>query len=231
MVEKRIERNNLKKRFLHWTHTLATLFLYLTGLSWYFADGGGFLGNYQLIATVHRISAAVFIVIPLGMLILNFEGFKEFLREFLSWSKNDTKWLLKTPSYFLNYDQADMPTVEGRYNPGQKFAGWLIIGVALMLVGSGIVRVFFIHEFSPSFLVNIFSLAHRVSMAILGFVLIGHIFLGAGIFKPYRGMWRAMFGDGTLKTEFAKKHWPRWVESKAQDVVEEEESSAKLNLN
>ena len=44
---------------------------------------------------------------------------------------------------------------------------------------------------------------------------LAHIFLGAGIFQPYRGTHRLMFGDGTVSEADALYHWGHW----ARDVL------------
>ena len=38
-----------------------------------------------------------------------------------------------------------------------------------------------------------------------------HIFLGGGIFQPYRGTHRLMFGDGTVSESDALYHWGHWA--------------------
>ena len=44
---------------------------------------------------------------------------------------------------------------------------------------------------------------------------LAHIFLGAGIFQPYRGMWKVMWKDGLISESDALYHWGHW----ARDVL------------
>ena len=63
---------------------------------------------------------------------------------------------------------------------------------------------------------------------VIGFLLIAvfglaHIFLGAGIFQPYRGTYKLMFGDGTVSESDALYHWGHWARKEiasGENVIE-----------
>jgi formate dehydrogenase subunit gamma len=42
--------------------------------------------------------------------------------------------------------------------------------------------------------------------------LLGHAYLGTGVFQPYRGLWRLMFGNGQVSESDALYHWGYWAE-------------------
>ena len=71
------------------------------------------------------------------------------------------------------------------------FAGALmgITGV-LLLLGSTVV------DFGGA--QGIFLFLHDVGFLLIAVFALAHIFLGAGIFQPYRGTAKLMFGDGTV---------------------------------
>ena len=54
---------------------------------------------------------------------------------------------------------------------------------------------------------------------------LAHIFLGAGIFQPYRGTAKLMFGDGTVSESDALYHWGHWARKEiasGKNVVEKD---------
>ena len=64
----------------------------------------------------------------------------------------------------------------------------------------------------------------------LGFLLIAvfglaHIFLGGGIFQPYRGTYKLMFGNGLVSEADALYHWGHWARKEitsGKNVVEKD---------
>ena len=62
---------------------------------------------------------------------------------------------------------------------------------------------------------NAYDNEPKLSLALIigGIAVFGlaHIFLGAGIFQPYRGTHRLMFGDGTVSEADALYHWGHWA--------------------
>ena len=69
-------------------------------------------------------------------------------------------------------------------------------------------------------------LVHDVFFFLTVFVGIAHIYLGAGIFQPYRGTARIMFGDGKVSEADAAYHWGYWANEEialGKNVTEEKE--------
>ena len=65
-------------------------------------------------------------------------------------------------------------------------------------------------DFAPETLL-LAHLVHDVFFFLTVFVGIAHIYLGAGIFQPYRGTARIMFGDGKVSESDAVYHWGYWA--------------------
>lgn len=85
----------------------------------------------------------------------------------------------------------------------------LLLGTTLFDFGAGVHGVtLFLHDIG-FLLIAVFGLAH--------------IFLGAGIFQPYRGTAKLMFGDGTVSESDALYHWGHWARKEiatGENVVE-----------
>ncbi len=211
-------RNEMWKRVLHMTHLISTIVLYYTGASWYFPSLAGFIGGYNNVMLAHRVAAAVFILVPLYMLFTQWKKVGKFIGDLIHWTKEDNRWMLKFPAYILNYEKTKMPNYEGKFNPGQKFSGSIQVGLCLLI---GVTGIFWMAlprllPDTPKILLDLVSTAHLFSVLVLLVFLMGHIYLGSGLFRPYRGMLRTMFGDGLIDKEKARKIWPQWAEEMEQ---------------
>ena len=54
-------------------------------------------------------------------------------------------------------------------------------------------------------------LLHDVFFLALVVFVIAHIYLGAGIFQPYKGSLSTMWGDGKISESDALYHWGKWA--------------------
>ncbi len=218
-------RNEKWKRVLHFTHLVSTLVLYYTGVSWYFPALAQVVGGYGNIMFAHRVAAAIFIVVPLYMLTTRWKKVVHTLGELVHWTGKDTRWMLKFPTYIFNYEKTEMPNFDAKFNPGQRFSGSMQVGLCLLMGISGLIWVFLERYYPqvPQIVFNFLGLAHLLGALFLLLLLLGHIYLGAGIFRPYRGMIRTMFGDGFIDKDKAYKIWPQWAEEMEQqeDLGEE----------
>ena len=210
----RIQRQSLFARSVHWVHTIATLLLFYTGLALYTQSLNGLaalFGGIQNSRLVHHYSGFIFAGVPVLMGLANWGGLTRFLKETFSWEgKDDTDSLIKFPAYLFKAGKKMPP--QGRLKGGQKFADWFILGSSLSIAVSGIM-IYFGSNISKALVTWMFPL-HELSMIILGVFLLIHIYMGAGIFEPYRGMWRAMFGDGTVSRPDAEYHWSKWAKER-----------------
>ncbi|MBS4022928.1 MAG: cytochrome b/b6 domain-containing protein [Dethiobacter sp.] len=213
-------RNSKRERFVHWTHLIATALLFFTGLTWYWPWLARLIGGYRVTMLVHRAAALVFIAVPLIMVIINWKGFIKFIKEITHWTMVDTKWMALFPLYVLTNTKTKMPLFEGKYNPGQKFNGGMTIGLCALLGATGLVWVLF-PGLSPREMV-LLGWLHRMGAIVLLAMLGGHVVLGSGLYKPYRGMARTMFRDGCIDEKTARKIWPAWA-GEATEVIEVKE--------
>lgn len=213
-MEKTIVRNSPKSRTVHWFHTISTILLFLTGLALFVPNLNWMaviFGGFPIARLIHRIAGVVFVGIPLLGILFGFSGFQHFMRElFAPWDDDDKTWLKKFVPYLFNA-KIEMPP-SGELKSGQRFADWFILVFALLVGLSGI--LLWGQKYLAVGLIQWMHVVHDVSMIGLGVVLLGHIYLGAGIFQPYRGSMRLMFGDGMIKEADAKYHWRKWADKK-----------------
>ncbi len=212
-------RNSKKERIWHWTQLISTFVLFFTGLTWYWPWLARLIGGYQITMIVHRVAAAVFILVPLALLIINWKACFHFVKEITHWTKADTKWMALFPLYVLRNEKTEMPVFEGKYNPGQKLNGSTTVGLCALLAITGAIWMFF-PGVSPNIMIFL-GWSHRLGALVLFLMLGGHIFLGSGMYKPYRGMARTIFGDGFVEEKLAKKIWPAWTGAVKEKVLEE----------
>ena len=211
--ERRIKRHSRQTRWTHGITIVCCLLLCVSGLFVFVPALGQTLGA-QAVFTIrmsHRVIGAVFVLVPLISAIMAPKGVAHVFKNlFAKWNSDDKKWMLLFFPYLFMAKWIHMPD-QDEVKSGQRFAdGMLWLAGALMGV-TGVLLVL------NGWLVD-FGGAHGVILWLhdLGFLLIAvfglaHIFLGAGIFQPYRGTIRLMFGDGTVSESDALYHWGHWA--------------------
>ena len=147
----------------------------------------------------HRVIGVIFVIVPLISAIMAPKGVKHIFKNlFDRWDSDDKKWMMLFFPYLFMAKWIHMPD-QREVKSGQRFADgmlWfagalmgitgiiLLLGTTLFDFGAGVHGVtLFLHDIG-FLLIAVFGLAH--------------IFLGAGIFQPYRGTAKLMFGDGTV---------------------------------
>ena len=172
----------------------------------------------------HRIIGVVFVAVPLISALLAPKGVAHIFKNlFDRWDSDDKKWMMLFFPYLFMAKWIHMPD-QREVKSGQRFADgmlWfagalmgitgiiLLLGTTLFDFGAGVHGVtLFLHDIG-FLLIAVFGLAH--------------IFLGAGIFQPYRGTAKLMFGDGTVSESDALYHWGHWARKEiatGENVVE-----------
>jgi formate dehydrogenase subunit gamma len=207
-----IQRRSAVARFIHFIHFLATLTLFYTGLALYhpiFKFLADWVGGFGVTRVAHRAAAIFFIGIPLLAIIFNWRGFVEFMREiFAPWDEDDKEFMRRFIPYLFNA-KTKMPP-QKKIKSGQRVADWFILGSALLIALSGLVM--WLNVYFPKPFVRWMYPIHELSMIVLGVFLLGHAYLGSGLFQPYRGMYRVMFGNGKVTEAEARYHWQKWAE-------------------
>jgi formate dehydrogenase subunit gamma len=52
---------------------------------------------------------------------------------------------------------------------------------------------------------------HRAVTWVLGIAVAGHLVVVSGLFRGYRGVWRAMHWGGRVRVTLAQVLWPEWA--------------------
>ncbi|WP_328415075.1 hypothetical protein OG470_22190 [Micromonospora sp. NBC_00389] len=104
---------------------------------------------------------------------------------------------------------------EGHFDPGQRVANLLMVGLFVALIGSGIGLV--LVTGGPWFVW--LQRVHRWATYLITPVLIGHIVIAAGLPPGYRGVARAMHLGGRLPLQVAQRLWPGWLDRQREPTM------------
>lgn len=192
-------------RILHWIHSGAFVLLFLTGLI-LFIPGLSFLAEDSWTRIIHRIGAAIFVIIPIIYLIINPASVGRGLKLAFTWTKDDIGWLKAAPRYYFLGDEGSMPPQE-EMNTGQKMWWFIVVVFGVLFVITGII-MWFAKAAAPAALLQWMVFIHDISFIVSGAMFFVHIY--TGVFHPLMtDSWSAITG-GKVSTEYAKKHHAKW---------------------
>jgi len=223
-VTRYIQRHSGLVRFTHYVHLIACVALILTGLVIFVPAIGHALGfgTVQAIRIGHRIFAVAFILIPLSSLIRSPKGAVHKVKElFAPWDADDKRFMKLFLPYLFNPKKIHMPK-QGETKSGQRLADGGLVAFSILIAISGI--VLWAGVYAGPIAIRIALLVHDVSFLMIAVIGLAHGYLGAGIFQPYRGSARLMFGDGRVSESDALYHWGHWAAKElasGKNVVEE----------
>jgi formate dehydrogenase subunit gamma len=203
-----VRRYSRGARWLHAGVYLTVLILLATG--WWLALGRE--GRPSPLArltgladiTLHTwIGWALAVIVAAGVLV-GARGVGTFVRETLRHDRGDLRWFVRWPAALVTGRFAHH---DGHFDPGQRIANLIVVGLLAVLIGSGVALVTI--SGGPAFvwLVRV----HRWSTYAITPVLIGHIVIASGILPGYRGVARAMHLGGRLPVAVARRVWPGWL--------------------
>ncbi len=200
-----VEKYRKSTRVLHWINTGAFSVLFLTGLV-LFIPGLGVIAQDSATRVIHRIAAAIFVIIPLWSLLTNWTASWKSVAEAFTWGEDDIGWLKAAPRYYFLGDKRGMPP-QGHMNSGQKMWWLLTIVSGVVFILTGLVMWFF-KIIAPAALLQWMVLLHDVSFIVTGVMLFVHIYLG--VLHPMMDeSWGAMF-RGKISVEYAKSQHAKW---------------------
>ncbi|MFC1874026.1 formate dehydrogenase subunit gamma [Chloroflexota bacterium] len=207
MTHHEVEKYSQAARVLHWTHTTVFVLLFLTGLI-LFIPGLSFLAEGGITRIIHRVTASVFVVIPLLFLIFRWKATWRGIGEAFSWGRRDVGWLKAAPRFYFLNDESTMPP-QGSMNSGQKMWALAAILSGIVFAITGGIMWFGALTTTASIL-QWMVLLHDIAFIIAGTFLLVHIYLA--ILHPLMTeAWSAM-ASGKISAEYAKKHHSRWYE-------------------
>jgi len=205
MTHHEVEKYRKPIRILHWIHSGAFVLLFLTGLI-IFIPGLGFLAEDSWTRVIHRVGAAIFVIIPIIYLVINPKSVGQGLKKAFTWGNGDMGWLKAAPRYYFLGDEKEMPP-QGEMNTGQKLWWFLTLVFGVIFVITGAV-MWFAKLSAPAAVLQWMVFVHDVAFIVTGAMLLLHIYLG--VFHPMMTeAWNSMTG-GKISTEYAKKHHAKW---------------------
>lgn len=209
-----IKRHSLLTRITHCTVAVACVWLMISGLFVFVPALAGINPDLTRFMKVsHRVMGVVFIVMPLFGAIGSPKGVIGFFKKYLTrWTPEDFEFLKKFVPYMLQPKRVHMPD-QDEVKSGQRFAdGMLIIGGIMMAIsGLGLWLGTTVCPLSAGAL-TVMRFLHDLFFLVLVVFVVAHIFLGAGIFQPYRGgTVKLMFGNGQVSEANALYHWGFWA--------------------
>lgn len=200
-----VERFKKRTIWFHWIHTAAFLALIVTGAILFF-PGIGAPAEGGVTRIIHRIAVVIFVVAPVVYIFLNPRMALHFIKETLTWGKDDIDWVQAAPLYYFGGDEKKMPP-QGHVNTGQKMWQLIVLGTGVLFLVSGFIMWFLKDIVSPS----IFQwsvIVHDVAFLLAFLMLLVHIYLGVihpRMTESLRSMW-----DGKISEKYARSHYGKW---------------------
>jgi len=208
MTEARVvERFKKRTIWLHWIHTAAFLILIVTGAI-LFIPGLGAPAAGGLTRLIHRIAVVLFVGAPVLYFVLNPKMSLHFIKETLTWGKEDIEWVTKAPDYYFGGAEEKMPP-QGHINTGQKMWQVVVLGTGTLFLVTGFLMWFLKDILAP----GIFQwcvIVHDVAFILAFLMLLVHIYLGVihlRMTESLRSMW-----DGKISKTYAKSHYGKWYD-------------------
>lgn len=195
-----VRRYDANERLNHWSVAILFVLLAASGLAFFhpaFWFLSGLLGGGTWARILHPFLGVLMFVLFFFMAIRYWDDNK--IKPY------DREWGKRLSDVIGNRDH-DLPQID-KYNLGQKWLFWVMVGTMTLLVLSGIViwRPYFAEAFHIN-AVRIAAVIHAISAFILILGIIVHIY--AGVFWVV-GALRAMT-RGTVSHAWARHHHALW---------------------
>lgn len=212
-TERYLKRHSLQARLTHGVTIVACILLAISGLFVFVPALAAAAGPNAvwLIRMAHRVLGVVFVAVPIISALLAPQGVAHIFKNlFARWDSDDKKWMALFVPYLFRAKHIHMPD-QHEIKSGQRFAdGMLWFSGALMgVTGIALLLGSTLFDFGAVF--GAFLFLHDVGFLLIAVFALAHIFLGSGMFQPYRGTYKLMFGDGTVSESDALYHWGHWA--------------------
>ena len=219
MPKRAIKRHTLQTRVTHGIVMASCLWLMISGLFVFIPPLANAVPDIaQGMRISHRVAGCLLLLVPLVSAIMAPKGVKAIWDKYItSWTKEDVEFVVKFVPYMLGPKRVHMPD-QDEVKSGQRIAdGMLIIGAFIMIVtglilwlGTSVFRA------GPDVLA-VARFLHDLFFLVMVIFVVAHAYLGLGVFQPYRGTWRVMFGDGQIDESSALYHWGFWAREEIED--------------
>jgi formate dehydrogenase subunit gamma len=213
MTEPRVvERFKKRTIWFHWIHTASFLVLIITGAILFF-PGTGEAAAGGTTRFIHRIAVVIFVAVPVIYSFLNPRTAWHFIKETLTWGKDDLGWAQAAPLYYFGGAEENMPP-QGHVNTGQKMWQFIVLGTGILFFISGLIMWFFKDTVSTG-LFQWCVIVHDVAFLLAFLMLLVHIYLG--IIHPRMSESLYSMWDGKISKKYARNHYGKWYDEVAKD--------------
>ena len=215
-----IQRHSLLTRIVHCTIAVACVLLMITGLFVFvppLAAANPDVTRFMKIC--HRVLGVIFIIMPIFGAIGSPGGVVAFFKKYICrWTPEDVEFVKKFVPYMLMPKKVHMPD-QDEVKSGQRFAdGALVIGGLLMAISGLFLWLGTTVAPVSAGTLAVMRFIHDLFFLVLVVFVIAHVFLGGGIFQPYRGgTVKLMFGNGQVSEANALYHWGFWAREELED--------------
>ena len=207
MTGRVVERFKMRTILFHWIHTAAFLALLVTGAI-LFLPGLGDAAAGGATRLIHRIAAVLFVAIPVIYTVFNPRTVWHFIKETLTWGKEDIGWVMAAPIYYFGGDEDRMPP-QGHVNTGQKMWQFIVLVSGVLFFVSGLIMWFF-KDTIPVGLFQWCVIAHDVAFLIAFLMFLVHIYMAA-LHPTMTESFRSIL-DGKVSRNYAKSHYGKWYD-------------------
>ncbi|MEX0834274.1 MAG: cytochrome b/b6 domain-containing protein [Actinomycetota bacterium] len=203
---------------MHATLYLTTGFLFLSGVA-VFAEGQHWIaavfGGHVGAAVSHRWVGFLLIAAAGVIVVANPRSARRFLRDSFHFRRSDVWWFRSYPGFVLHPTRNTLPNHNNHFDPGQRVFNIVVVISLLVLAVTGLFMAF-PQQFAPG--VYAFNIRlHQIATVVLLLSVIGHLVVATGLLPAYRGVWRAMHGNGEVPVRLAEILWPGWTDRKAPE--------------
>ena len=218
--ERYIQRTSLQARITHATVVITCAWLAISGLFVFIPALANLVGAQVVFffRMSHRIIGVLFVVAPLLSAVLAPKGVKHiFFNLFHPWNKDDWVWLLKFVPYLLACKKVHMPD-QDYTKSGQRFADGMLWVCCLVMAVSGIGLLLGDTVLPQSAgLMMVWRFLHDLFFLLTIVFGLAHAYIGGGLFEPYQGCARIMWGDGKVSESDALYHWGKYARREIAD--------------
>lgn len=215
-----IQRHSRMTRIVHNVNMVCCLWLMISGLFVFAPPLGNLVGAdvVQGLRISHRIVGVIFILNPLVAIIASPKGFGRFIEKYTKkWDDDDKNWLKLFVKYMFTSKTTHMPD-QDEVKSGQVVADGALMICGFFMGVSGLLMWLGTSVWAfPAWLLSAMHLIHVIVFIVLVVFTIAHIYLGLGIFQPYRRTKRLMFGDGKVSESDALYHWGKWARKEIKE--------------